>query len=342
VTRGVRRTAWLAALLAGAACGGGDAATPAGPGGGSAASLLLTVSGLVALDPLTQGRYEAWALDAQGRATSLGVLAPGEGGGATLRVPFPSSAPAALAVTVQGVGDAPGVPSAQRVLRGEWRGSRSTLGVEDAITRGGQPLKQVPGQFTMFSPSDNYLNGYPSFEECGVWLFNIAPRQTPQNDQWVRLTPLTPGWTYEGWMVRDQGSPDAIWLSYGKFVPDQSGAVAERDDTGWGPFSGVEDFATAGEEEYPGDDWFSNPLDFPFPSVLALPLDLREKDAQGRGRWTHVITVEPMTDKGEAIGSERPFAVRPYADGFGDAAPGSPRTITFRPEGVPRGEALRQ
>ncbi|MBK6306693.1 MAG: hypothetical protein IPF47_13620 [Gemmatimonadetes bacterium] len=245
-------------------------------------------------------------------------------------------------MTVQTLKDPAGSPSAHRLMKGEWKGGRATLSVENALTLGNLPLKQVPGQFTMFSPSDNFMNGYPSFEECGVWLFNMAPRQTPQNDQWVRLSPLTPGWIYEGWMVRDHGKPDAIWLSYGKFLPDASGAISSRDDTGWGPFSGVEDFQTAGEEEFPGDDWFSNPLGFPFPSVLRLPLDLREKDATGSSRWTHVITIEPRSDKGEAIGSERPFAIRPYRDGFGDSAPGTPRTITYRPEGVPQGDAARR
>lgn len=311
---------------------------PAGPTG--PVEVQVTVSGLVTLDPLRQGRYEAWAQDPRGGATSLGALAPATSGTATLRATLPSEV-ASILVTLQGPADAAGTPSTHHLLRGAWANGRATLGVEDALTRGALPLKAVPGQFTMFSPSDNHVNGYPSFEECGVWLFNIAPRQTPQNDQWVRLTLLTTGWTYEGWMVRDLGAPDAIWLSYGKFLPDQSGAVSSRDDTGWGPFSGVEDFATAGEEEFPGDDWFSNVLRLPFPSALSLPLDLREKTAQGVGRWTHVITIEPVSDKGEPYGSERPFAVRPYRDPFGDAAPGMPRTITFHPDGVPRGEAIR-
>jgi len=334
------RRALLATLLLASACGG-DAAAPSGPGG-AAPTLSLTVTGLVLLDPVTQGHYEAWAQDSRGAATSLGVLRPATDGSATLSLPFPAAAPAVVLVTMQGVRDANGMPSAHVLLRGDWRSGRATLGVEDALTRAALPLKQLPGQFTMFSPSDNHVNGYPSFEECGVWLFNMTPRQTPQNDQWVRLSSLSPGWIYEGWMVRDHGAPDAIWLSYGKFLPDASGAVASRDDTGWGPFSGVDDFQTAGEEEFPGDDWFSNPLGLPFPSVLSLPLDLREKNAQGVGRWTHVITIEPISDKGEPIGSERPFAIRPYRDGFGDAAPGTPRTITFRPEGVPRGEAVRR
>lgn len=338
----VRTLALVAGAIALAACGG-DGSGPTDPAGsGTPPTVLLTVTGLTPLDPVTQGHYAAWALDSRGERVSLGTLEPAAGGAATLRVPLPSSEVVTLVVTLQGVRDATGTPSPHRLLVGEWRGARATLTVQGALTLGGLPLKEVPGQFTMFSPSDNYFNGYPSFEECGVWLFNMAPRLTPQNDQWVRLASLTPGWIYEGWMVRDHGAADAIWLSYGKFLPDAGGAVASRDDTGWGPFSGVEDFQTAGEEEYPGDDWFSNPLDFPFPSVLRLPLDLREKNAQGVGRWTHVITIEPITDQGEPIGRERPFAIRPYRDDFGDAAPGTPRTITYRPEGVPRGEAVRQ
>ena len=326
----------IVALLA--ACGGGaDAVAP----GSSTPKLQLTVSNLVPLDAVTQGSYAAWALDGAGNATALGTLAV-SGSTGTLDVALPSPEPAALLVTVQTPRDASTTPSARRLMKGDWRGGRATLDVENAVTLGNLPLKQVPGQFTMFSPSDNYLHGYPSFEECGVWLFNMAPRQTPQNDQWVRLSPLTDGWIYEGWMVRDYGAPDAIWLSYGKFLPDASGAISSRDDTGWGPFSGVTDFATAGEEEFPGDDWFSNPLGFPFPSVLRLPLDLREKNQSGVSRWTHVITIEPRSDKGEAVGSERPFAIRPYRDGFGDSAPGVPRTISFHAEGVPTGAAVRQ
>ncbi|MBK6845186.1 MAG: hypothetical protein IPG88_23290 [Gemmatimonadetes bacterium] len=333
------RQAVLAMLAGLTACGGGDSPESTGPS--AQARLQLTVTGLVALDPVSQGRYEAWSLDAAGGATPLGTLAV-SGTSGTLDVALPTNEPASIVVTVQTLKDPAGSPSAHRLMKGEWKGGRATLSVENALTLGNLPLKQVPGQFTMFSPSDNFMNGYPSFEECGVWLFNMAPRQTPQNDQWVRLSPLTPGWIYEGWMVRDHGKPDAIWLSYGKFVPDASGAITTRDDTGWGPFSGVEDFQTAGEEEFPGDDWFSNPLGFPFPSVLRLPLDLREKDATGGSRWTHVITVEPIADQGEPIGSERPFAIRPYRDDFGDTAPGTPRTITFRPEGVPHGDAVRR
>jgi hypothetical protein len=143
-------------------------------------------------------------------------------------------------------------------------------------------------------------------------------------------------------MVRDIDTPSAIWLSYGKFLPDATGAVNSRDDTGWGPFSGVTNFLTAGEEEFPGDDWISNPLGFPLPAGLTLPLDLREKNPGGTWRWTHVITVEPTSDRGEGVRNEKPFTIRPYRDPFGDGAPGSPRTITFRPDGLPSGQVVIQ
>jgi hypothetical protein len=140
-------------------------------------------------------------------------------------------------------------------------------------------------------------------------------------------------------MVRDLGAANAVWLSYGKFLPDVTGAVNSRDDTGWGEFSGVTDYLK-GEEEFPGDDWISNPLGYQMPGGLSLPVNLREKSPGGAGRWTHLITIEPSSDRGEPVGAPRPFTVRPYRDPFGDGGPGVPRTITFRADGVPRGEVV--
>src|SRR5204862_1212991 len=103
---------------------------------------------------------------------------------------------------------------------------------------------------------------------------------------------------YEGWMVRDFGQSGAIWLSYGKFAPDYTGTVNSRDDTGWGPYSGVTNFRIDGEEEFPGDDWIANPLNFTLPAGLTLPLNLREKAANGSLRRTHLITIEPAWNNG--------------------------------------------
>jgi hypothetical protein len=330
--RSPRRVAacWLALAPYCASCAGGDATNPAVDIG---APLTLTTAGLSELDAAREGTYEAWAIDGTGRAHSAGrfITTSGE-----IRLSSPAGGIRAFEVTVEPPGDSDDQRSPRRLLRGEFTHGRAELSVVDALTRGG-PLKEMPGTFTMFSPSDNHTAPYPSHEEAGVWLFNMRPRETPQNDMWVRLTPLQPAWTYEGWMVRDLGSANEIWLSYGKFLPDATGAVSQKDDTGWGPFSGVVNFRTESVENFPGDDWISNPLGYPFPAQLTLPLNLREKNAGGHLRWSHVITVEPASDRDEAIGSERPFFLRPYRDSFGGQGAGVPRNITYRADAIPRG-----
>jgi len=314
------------------ACGGDD---PTGAPTG--ATLELSVSGLLPLDVARDGRYEAWVVDRAGAWHSLGTVDPRSG--SSFSFANPAADAASFAITYEPRGDTDPGASQHVLLRGAFRGSRAQLSVQGAATASDLPLRERPGQFTMFSPSNNFRDGYPSNEESGIWLFNMAPRETQQNDMWVRLTPLQQGWVYEGWMVRDIDSPSAVWLSYGKFLPDASGAVNTRDDTGWGEFSGVTDFLK-GEEEFPGDDWISNPLGYQMPGGLALPLNLREKTPSGAGRWTHLITIEPSSDRGEPVTTPRPFTVRPYRDPFGDGAPGAPRTITFRADGVPKGEVV--
>jgi len=330
------RGAALGLLVALAACSGG--ATD--PGATKAyTSLTFAFSGLRALDPATEGAYAAWVSDGgQFRRLAQFDYAP------TVTLPLNATVRdgAELWIAIQPPGDAGTTISAQKILRGVLHAGAANLTVVGAVTQSTLMLRERPGQFTMFSPSDNALAGYPSHEESGIWLFNMRPELTDQKDMWVRLTQLDPGWTYEGWMVRDLGTANAIWLSYGKFTPDYTGAVNTRDNTGWGPFSGVVDFRTDGEEEFPGDDWISNPLNFPLPNGLTLPLNLRETDGTGAFRWTHVITIEPVWNDTEAIGSERPFLVRPYQDPFGGGAPGAARTITFHSDGVPSARLTAQ
>jgi len=323
----------LGISLSAAACGGADPTETTAAG----AALELTVSGLAPLDAARDGRYEAWVVDRAGTWHSLGAVDPRSG--SSFSFANPAADAASFAITYEQRGDTDAAPSQHVLLGGAFRGSRVQLSVQGAVTAADQPLRERPGQFTMFSPSNNFRDGYPSNEESGIWLFNMAPRETQQNDMWVRLTPLQPGWVYEGWMVRDIDSPNAVWLSYGKFLPDASGAVNTRDDTGWGEFSGVTDFLK-GEEEFPGDDWISNPLGYQMPGGLTLPLNLREKTTGGLGRWTHLITIEPSSDRGEPVTTPRPFTVRPYRDPFGEGGPGAPRAITFRADGVPRGEVV--
>ena len=330
----LRAGAW-GLLLALAACSG----TTTPDGHSASTSLTFTFSGLRTLDASTEGSYAAWVSE-DGQYRPLGEFAYAP----TVTLPLSQSLGdgTQIWITVQKPGEVESGPPTQKLLRGTLHAGAADLTVVGAITQGSLSLRQRPGQFTMFSPSDNALAGYPSHEESGIWLFNMRPELTDQKDMWVRLTQLDPGWTYEGWMVRDIGSVNAIWLSYGKFTPDYTGAVNTRDNTGWGPYSGVVDFRTDGEEEFPGDDWISNPLNFPLPNGLTLPLNLRETDGTGAFRWTHVITIEPAWNDTEAIGAERPFLVRPYQDPFGGGAPGAARTITFHGDGVPSARLTAQ
>jgi hypothetical protein len=341
----VQRSRWStgARLLAACAipgivaCGGSDAGSTSPVRRTGPASVTLVLSGLRTLDSVSEGSYQAWASDGSGGLRSLGRFSYGSSVVLQSGDPIPDGTD--LLVTVEPPNDVDPAPSSQRLLRGTVHGGGAELTLVGAVTQGALELRLHPGQFTMFTPSDNALNGYPSHEESGVWLFNMQPSLTEQKDMWVRLTQLAPGWTYEGWMVRDMGASGAVWLSYGKFTPDYTGAVNKRDDTGWGPFSGVIDFRTDGEEEFPGDDWISNPLHLAMPGGLSLPLDLRETTSGGVTRWTHVISIEPSWNAGEAVGTERPFLVRPYQDSFGTTGPGIPRTITFHPENVPSARA---
>ncbi|MEO6444356.1 MAG: anti-sigma factor [Gemmatimonadaceae bacterium] len=325
----------LAAVLC-TACGAADGGASGGTSPPPGATLTASFPSLPALDPAREGRYTLWVVPRSGAAVSVASFAGGNG--TSISGPLPAGSFERVEVTVEPPGDSDPLPSPQRLLTGALSDGAGTLSVVSALTVGSAELREKPGQFTMFSPSDNGLYGYPSHEESGIWLFNMAPRDTEQRDMWVRLTPLREGWIYEGWMVRDVDAPQAIWLSYGKFQPDPTGAVNQRDDTGWGPFSGVPDYRL-GEEEFPGDDWIDNILGLPFPAGLSLPLDLREKTMAGVSRWTHVITIEPFWNRGEPMTTERPFVLRPYRDAFGDGAPGTPRTITFHASQLPQGTA---
>lgn len=325
----------LAPLVFLAACAGGGSSTPAAPAP-TATILTLTFASLPALDPVRDGSYAAWVTDGAQHVYAAGtfVAAPS----VSLALPQPIRDGAAIMITVHRPTDDATQPSSQILLSGAIRGGHADLGIAGAVTQAGLPLVASPGQFTIFTPSNNGAEGYPSEEEAGIWLFNMAPLQTPQRDMWVRLTQLRSGWVYEEWVVRDINAPAAVWLSLGKFVPDATGAVNGRDDDGWGPFSGVLDYATETSEDFPGSDFISNPLHLPVPGNLTLPLNLLETVA-GVGRWTHVITIEPAWKRGEPMGAQRPFILRPYSDPVGASGPGVPRTITLHADGVVRGSA---
>jgi len=293
----------------------------------------LTYDGLPALDPELDGSYAGWILRNGGQVTALGSLDFQGSGSISVTVSVPDAVGLLVAVVPPDVSDH--APPEHPMLQGSFRRGEIELSYEGAVTQASLPLRERPGQFTIFAPSTGPFYRYPHHEESGIWLFNTQPRETEQGDTWLRLTPLAAGWLYEHWVVRDIDGPHPIWLSGGKFRPNQWGIVSERDDTGWGPFSGVASYEVVGTEEFPGADWFANPLDLPFPEELELPLDLTEQTTLGESRWHMVITIEPSFDQGEPLTTERPFVLRPYREPVGTGGPGEPRTIELSPELLP-------
>jgi Anti-sigma-K factor rskA, C-terminal len=319
----------LAILLAG--CGSGSPTAAA-----SGTTLDLAVRGLIPLDAATEGSYEMWAVTASGERVSAGRIAAGAiTAGGTSHVPLvlPVGGATAIQVTVEPPGDVDAVPSSAVLLAGALHGSSAHLTIEGSVTDG-RPLERHPGHHSLFTSSNNVALGYPSAENAGLWLFSISVEVNLHKTREVKLIPLRRGWIYEGWVVRSPGTPDEVWVPYGKYRPDPLGLLTSRDNTGSGFFSGDEDYVNGGVEDVPGDEWtttrVASKLGLQLPGGLEVPLALDSLDAAGRPVWYHVITIEPAFDESEPPLADRPFALRPYRNAIGAGGPGVPREILYQ------------
>ncbi|HSH44253.1 MAG TPA: hypothetical protein VK966_00220 [Longimicrobiales bacterium] len=315
------------AALALAACEDGPVALSAG------SVVEVSVTGLRAPAPDTEGSFMVWAHTSDGAAHLLGELGTGA---APSRFEVPVSGVDRFSITLEPPGDPDPDPSERLLMAGAYRGGTSLLSVDGSVTAG-PPLNDKPGHHSLFTSSNNVELGYPSMENSGLWMFSISPSANRHGTREVMMTPLRRTWLYEGWAVYRYGTPDAVWISYGKFRPDIRQLLSSRDDTGSGPFSGDEDFRNGGIEDVPGEEWTVNPLGLPVPGGLELPFQLDAVDSAGRAVWTHVITIEPSFDEDEPLLSERPFMLQPYRNPVGPGGPGVPREIMFldnMPEGV--------
>lgn len=320
---------WLLAFaLLGPAAGCGDG--PTAPGSGAEVELSLT--GLPAV-PADAGTLEVWVVAGTDTVSAGRLVDRGP-----FRFAMPVSGAKAAFVTLEPPGDADGRPSRAVLLRGAFSGGEARLSAEGAVTDG-RPLEDAPGAHSLFTTSNNVELGYPSFENSGLWLFSVAPSRNRHGTREVKLTPLRPGWVYEGWIVR-MGDPE-IWISYGKYRPDELSLLRSRDDSGAGPFSGDEDFRNAGVEDVPGEEWttdrIARQLGIVLPDGLSPPLALDAVDATGQALWHHRITIEPAWEEAEAPLAGRPFALRPYDNAIGPGGPGEPRFIELV-NALPRGE----
>lgn len=287
-----------------------------------------------------EGSYEAWAVGSDGSIRSAGRFSLSGSGTATVTSPIQN--PEHFMITLEPPGDDDDQPSSHKLLGGRFADGVAELDLNRYVTAG-IPLEETPGTHALFTPSDNAELGYPSFEDAGIWVFNVGG-DTLDGSFFITLTPLTVGWSYEGWAVRDYGTPDAVWLSYGKFAPDNFKRVRYRDDTGLGVFSGQQDYRYAMPLEVvmPGDDWLVNKFSVPVPGNLTLPLDLNGDATKGiPSRFTHVITIEPWGPQREPEmpHEAEPFFLRPYRNPIGEGTAEVPRTIEYHPAELPRGTA---
>ncbi len=326
----VLRIALLGAMAAGAAACSHDAT---GPAAGTRMELVLT--GLAALDP-AQGHYALWVYDAEERAHLVGALyLDADAATRAAHIPFdlPIEHPARIALTVQPPGDSDATPSNSELLAGRFEGRTARLAIEGSVTDG-RPLERYPGHHSLFTTSNNVELGYPSYENAGLWLFSISVEINRHKRREVKLTPLQRGWIYEGWIVYRQGTPQEVWIPYGKFRPDLEGFLTSRDNTGSGYFSGDADYVNGGVEDVPGDEWtttrVADHMGLTMPGGLALPLALDAVDAEGEAIWHHVITIEPAFDEDEPPLTDRPFPLRPYRNAIGAGGPGEPREIVYQ------------
>lgn len=343
------------ALLGVLACDGG----PSGPPSGETLTLELEN---VAVPGGMQAGFEVVVVGPDGERAPAGEIAPsGSGGRFELENPLPAVEKVVVALSPE---TGPGKGELVPMLGGELGpDGRAELDLRGQVTAGDSvALEAEPGTHVLFTPSDNRDHGYPSYEDAGIWVFNIKARDKParescrqevrHSDFFLDMAPLANGWTYEGWVVRDHGTDDAVWLSYGKFQPDPFGKLNKQDNTGLGPFSGWQEFVDAPfakEHCFPGDDWVKNPLGLELPAGLEVPLDLNGNAEQGvESRWTNVITVEPAfqaraespeQDPAAPL-SASPFPIRPYRNPIGEAGADEPRTIEFHPEKLPRGTVI--
>lgn len=322
-------------MTTGTACSEGT-----GPPNLSDTPLELALVNLQKLDPATEGTYEAWIIGSDGTIYSAGRFELPDGGRVTLTSRLEN--PEHLMITVEPPGDEDDAPSGHKLVGAKFDGLTATLDLNHYVTAG-IPLEPSPGTHVLFTPSDNAELGYPSYEDAGIWVFNIHG-DTLDGSFYIKLTPLTEGWSYEGWMVYDYGTPNAVWASYGKFKADPFRRVKGRDDTGLGPYSGQLDYRYAMPQEVvmPGDDWVSNPFNLPVPGGFTLPFDLNGDASQGiKSRWTHVITIEPWGPNRdpEMPHQAQPFFLEPYRNPIGEATVEQPRTIEYHPERLPSGTA---
>jgi hypothetical protein len=192
-------------------------------------------------------------------------------------------------LTIEPADEDEGTPSAQKYLAGPLEGGSATISTTAGPTLGGADLSEASGEFFLAAPSgrDNPETDYRN----GIWFIDNSGSSMAAG---LDLPELGEGWTYEGWVVGEDGP-----VSTGRFDNP-----SEADSDRGGPFAGA-----AGTPPFPGQDF-----------VLS---DGRRDLTAG---YKAVITVEPKPDN-----SPKPFAVKPLANSIEDAGKGTLQQLGTNP-----------
>lgn len=200
--------------------------------------------------------YEGW-LVTDGVVTTAGRFADTETT-FTFEISDAETAASLYVLTIEPeFGDDP-APSAVHLLGGRFSDGVASLSV-DHSTAIGTGFDQAGGRYILAAPTSADIADYSK----GIWFGSQ-----------LSLPPLATGWTYEGWIVGDEGP-----ISTGRFR-----SLDRADSDGPGPTAGP-----LAAPNIPGQDFIDPPM------VLLGA--------------TVVISVEPMPDDDPA-----PFALKPLID----------------------------
>ncbi|MDH5805435.1 MAG: anti-sigma factor, partial [Gemmatimonadota bacterium] len=157
-----------------------------GPPDANPVDVSLTFSNLPVLDTATQGIYEAWSIGSDGSIWSAGRFNVSLDG--TAQVVSLIDNPVSFMITLEPVGDKDDKPSFQKLLGGDLTGDSIVLDISRYVSS--TPLEDSPGTHVLFTPSDNGALGYPSYEDAGLWMFNIVG-DTIDGSFYLDYAPLT-------------------------------------------------------------------------------------------------------------------------------------------------------
>ncbi len=164
-------------------------------------------------------------------------------------------------LTIEPVGDNDNVPSAAKILTGNFTGTAAPLDFESVVT----DLSVTSGQFFLATPTDDVADN----DEFGVWFMDGASAPG------LNLPDLASGWKYEG------------WVDFGNKIVS-TGTFSSEEVTDDGNFFKGSGGTVPG---FPGEDFLIIPSQIPLTGIT-FPASVLSKRV--------FITVEPFQDNDPA------------------------------------------